>query len=290
MLRMTRSITLFTRRSALWRAVSFGDSRLNTRILNRSYRGTEVVQPVFANRSNQVNLPRRLAVKIANRVDRIATPRHNTRCNVLYKFCFAVIVFALGVSPLMAQSRTQEGAVVGGVAGAILGGIAGSNSDKTGEGIAIGGAVGALAGGLMGRAEDDQIVRNYQYQQYVQQQRAQQISQAVSINDAITMTRGGLSPNLIVSQIRNSGVQQKIGVKEVIALHENGVAEIVIQEMQNARIAGTDSPVCVARTPAVVVERRPQIVIDSFPVYRSYHRPPPRHAHFYYHGHRHRYR
>lgn len=251
---------------------------------------TKVMRSAFANRSNQVTLPRRLAGKLANRVDRIAAPRYNTRCNVIYKICFAVMIFAFGVSPLMAQSRTQEGAVVGGVAGAILGGIAGSNSDKTGEGIAIGGAVGALAGGLMGRAEDDQMIRNHQYQQYRQQQRAYQISQAVSIDDAITMTRGGLSPNLIVSQIRSSGVQQKIGVKEVIALHENGVAEIVIQEMQNARIAGTGSPVCVARAPAVVVERRPQIVVESFPVYRSYHRPPPRHAHFYYHGPRHRYR
>ena len=191
----------------------------------------------------------------------------------------------------MAQSRTQEGAVVGGVAGAILGGIAGNNSDKTVEGIAIGGALGALTGGLVGRAEDEQMMRNYQYQQYLQQQRAQQISRAVSINDAITMTRGGLSPNLIVSQIRNNGVQQRIGVPEVISLHENGVAEVVIQEMQNARIAGTDAPVCVARNPAVLVERRPHIVVESYPVYRSYHPvPPPRHAHFYFHSNRHRYR
>ena len=208
-----------------------------------------------------------------------------------YKICFAILVLAFGVSPLMAQTRTQEGAVVGGVAGAILGGIAGNNSDKTVEGIAIGGALGALTGGLVGRAEDEQMMRNYQYQRYLQQQRAQQISQAVSINDAITMSRGGLSPNLIVSQIRNNGVQQRIGVTEIISLHENGVAEVVIQEMQNARIAGTDSPTCVTCAPTVVVDRRPQVFVESYPVYRSYHRlPPPRQAHFYFHSHGHRYR
>ena len=211
------------------------------------------------------------------------------RCYVFYKFCFAMIVFALGVSPLMAQSRTQEGAVVGGVAGAILGGIAGNNRDKTGEGIAIGGTVGAIAGGLLGRAQDNQMIRDYEYQQFEQQQRAQQISQAVSIGDAITMTRGGLSPNLIVSQIRNNGVQQKIGVSEVITLHENGVSEVVIGEMQNARIAGT--PIVVTPAPAVIVERRPQIIFESYPIRPVYrYVPPPRHAYYHHYGHGYRHR
>ena len=221
---------------------------------------------------------------------RFSRPFQDTmRCDVLYKIYFAMLFFALAASPLMAQSRTQEGAVVGGVAGAILGGIAGNNNDKTGEGIAIGGTVGAIAGGLLGRAQDNQMIRDYEYQQYEQRQRAQQISQAVSIGDAITMTRGGLSPNLIVSQIRNNGVQQKIGVSEVITLHENGVSEVVIQEMQNARIAG--EPVVVSPAPAIVVERRPQIVFETYParpVYRYV--PPPRHAYYYHyrHGYRHR--
>ncbi len=184
----------------------------------------------------------------------------------------------------MAQSRAQEGAVAGGIAGAILGGVAGHQNDETPEGIAIGGALGALAGGLMGKAQDNRMMQEYQYQEA----RRREISQAVSIADAIAMSRSGLAPSVIANQIRTSGVQQKIGVPEIIMLHENGVSELVIQEMQRAQIAGTNPPVVYSPAPAVVVERRPQIIVESYPI-RTYPRyvPPARYGFHYHSGPRH---
>ena len=128
------------------------------------------------------------------------------------------------------------------------------------------------------------------------------ISQAVSVGDAVALSRSGLTPNLIINQIRTNGVQQKIGVQEIIMLHDNGVPEIVIQEMQKARIAGTPTvhvaraPVVITPRPTVIVERRPQVIIDHHPVHRGYHHgyhhdyhhytPPARHGSFHFDYHR----
>ena len=55
-----------------------------------------------------------------------------------------------------AQSKTTQGAVLGGLLGAGTGAIIGNQSDNAGAGTAIGAAVGALGGGLIGKALEDQ--------------------------------------------------------------------------------------------------------------------------------------
>ncbi len=217
---------------------------------------------------------------------------NKTRFNVFKKYCLPILsaVVALGVTvvPAVGQTQSQKGAVMGGVAGAILGGIAGHQNDETPEGIAIGGVAGAIAGGLLGKAQDNQLNRQrYEFQQAQQVQQSYQASRAVSISDAIAMSRSGLSPNLIVSQIRSSGVQQEIGVQEVILLHENGVSELVIQEMQRAQIGlGAPSPVVVQRAPTVIYQQQPQVIVEHYPVYQEpvYHYVPAHQAYGHYHG------
>jgi outer membrane lipoprotein SlyB len=203
---------------------------------------------------------------------------------VIKKLVLTALSLLIGTSSVFAQSNSQEGAVLGGVAGAIVGGIAGHQNGETPEGIAIGGVVGAITGGLLGKARDNQELRSYQYQQYMQQQRSLELQRAVSLSDAITMSRSGLSPNLIVSQIRSNGVQQRIGVQEIIALHENGVPEVVIQEMQKAPIAGA-SRVITAPQPTIVVERRPQVIVETYPAVRHYPHPPRYGIHYHYRRH-----
>ena len=63
-----------------------------------------------------------------------------------------------------AQSKTTQGAVLGGLLGAGTGAIIGNQSDHAGAGTAIGAAIGALGGGLMGHAleEQDQKVQQQQ--------------------------------------------------------------------------------------------------------------------------------
>ncbi len=55
-----------------------------------------------------------------------------------------------------AQSKTTQGAVLGGLLGAGTGAIIGNQSDNAGAGTAIGAGLGALGGGLIGRALENQ--------------------------------------------------------------------------------------------------------------------------------------
>lgn len=173
----------------------------------------------------------------------------------------------LGFNLANAQTNAQRDAVVGGVAGAIIGGIAGHQNDETPEGIAIGGVAGAIAGHVLGKAKDNSIQEQHQYQL----QQAAQLKRAISVEDAIAMSNNGVSTQLILNQIRSSGVQQQIGVSEIITLHQNGVSESVINEMQQASIGGPAGPEIAAKQSAVVVQ--PPVVVKPAPVVVARPRP-----------------
>lgn len=64
-----------------------------------------------------------------------------------------------------AQSKTTQGAVLGGLLGAGTGAIVGNQSDHAGAGTAIGAGLGALGGGLIGHAMEENE-RKAQQQQY----------------------------------------------------------------------------------------------------------------------------
>jgi uncharacterized protein YcfJ len=206
---------------------------------------------------------------------------------VVFLFVLVPSNFVYQITPVSAQNNSQKGALFGGTAGAVLGGVIGKQNDRTAKGAIIGGLAGAVAGGLMGNERDKDIQRQYEYQQMQQAQQAQQayqMSRAISMNDAISMSNSGLSPQVIISQIRANGVQQEIGVQEIILLHQNGVAEGVIQEMQRARIGapapvGRPAPVYVQPAPTVIVEPAP-VFYHPVPVYGYHYHPRPR-GHYY---------
>lgn len=203
-----------------------------------------------------------------------------------------------------AQTNSQRDAVIGGVAGAIIGGVAGHQNDETPEGIAIGGVAGAIAGHVLGKAKDRNIQEQYQFQQQVAQaeqqiqyEQAVQLQKAVSVQDAIALSNSGVSPQLIINQIHSSGVQQEIGVAEIITLHQNGVSELVINEMQQSSVGGpapatiiTKEPAAViveAAPPVVVARPRPTIVFEQHGnIYRGPRGYHPARGSNVYHGHR----
>ena len=218
-----------------------------------------------------------------------------------------------------AQTNSQRDAVIGGVAGAIIGGIAGNQNDETPEGIAIGGVAGAIAGHVIGKSKDRNLEEQYHYQQQAAQvaqeqqyQQAVQFQKAISIQDAIALSNSGVSQQLIINQIHSNGVQQEIGVSEILALHQNGVSELVINEMQRASVGAPVSqtvitpvsPTVIAQPPAVLVKpspvivarppiRSPAIIVQTgkpSKVYsnpRSHYRPPSRSAYGYGRGYKH---
>lgn len=216
------------------------------------------------------------------------------------RLTLALAIVALASNTGVAQSRTQNGATVGGVTGAVIGGIIGHQNDEVPEGALIGGAVGAIAGGLLGRAQDNDLARQryHQHQIYQQQQQriyAQQqavVDSGISMTDVINMSRSGVSESLILSQMQSRGVQRRLEVNEIIALHQQGVSDTIIGAMQAAPLASQRS---VAVQPSVIVEQHSDVIVRERPViYRSpviveerYH-PYPVYRHHYY-GPRHRF-
>jgi len=67
----------------------------------------------------------------------------------------AVLLYGCESLGTAAQSKTNQGAVLGGLLGAGTGAIIGNQTDNAGAGTAIGAALGALGGGLVGRAMEE---------------------------------------------------------------------------------------------------------------------------------------
>ena len=192
----------------------------------------------------------------------------------------AISILCLAPVAASAQVNTQRGATLGGLAGAVAGGLIGDNNGEAGAGAAIGGVVGAVTGGLLGNAADQEAVIRQQQVYHHQQQQYAQIQSAVSLPDVVTMTRSGLSDNVIINQIHQRGVQQTLQVPDIISLHQQGVSEGVITAMQQAPIG----PQRVARAPQVISQPAPVIVEEHYvvPHYappRFYYRRPPIHRH-----------
>ncbi len=223
---------------------------------------------------------------------------------MVIRFALALATVLVSNQTLMAQSRTQNGATVGGLAGAVIGGIVGKQNDETPEGILIGGAVGAITGGLIGKAQDNELQRQRQYQQqhyYAQQQQVYVQQQAianagVSMTDVINMSRSGVSDSVIMSQLQSKGVQRRLEVSDIIALHQQGVSDTLITAFQSAPMAthvaaAAQAPVQTYVQPQQVYVQQPSVIVQERPViYRSpvyvheVYRPYP-HRHHYHGGH-----
>lgn len=98
-----------------------------------------------------------------------------------------------------------------------------------------------------------------------------QLEKTVSVEDAIAMASSGVSPQLIINQIRSSGVQQAIGVSEIIKLHKSGVSEMVINEMQRSSVGRPAPTTMVTQQPAIDVTRA--VVVETAPAVVT--RPQP---------------
>lgn len=196
---------------------------------------------------------------------------------MLTRWIVTLSVLACVSNSALGQSRTRDGATAGGVAGAIIGGIIGHQNDETPEGALIGGAVGAIAGGMLGKAQDNELERQrYAQQQAYYQQQQQYYSQqqaiaysGISSADVVNMARTGLSESLIINQLHSKGVQRRLEVSDIIALHQQGVSDNVISAMQQAPLATQ-----LASPPQQVPQRQviapqPQVIVQEPVIYRS---------------------
>ena len=78
-----------------------------------------------------------------------------TRMMVIGVGALAALVIGCEALGTAAQSKTNQGAVLGGLLGAGTGAIIGNQTDHPGAGTAIGAGLGALGGGLIGHAMEE---------------------------------------------------------------------------------------------------------------------------------------
>ena len=85
-----------------------------------------------------------------------------TRMSLIGVSALAALVMGCESMGTAAQSKTTQGAVLGGLLGAGTGAIIGNQSDHAGAGTAIGAGLGALGGGLIGNAMEENSRRAQQ--------------------------------------------------------------------------------------------------------------------------------
>jgi hypothetical protein len=159
----------------------------------------------------------------------------------------ALALFALAACGCNSPYRSDKGALIGGLGGAGLGAIVGNAVGNTGAGAAIGAGVGALSGAAIGGSLDD--------------------------IDVISMTRAGVSEDVMVTFIQSHGMATPLQAQDLIALQQQGVSPRVMQAMQAPPVA---APQAAAYAAPVMV---PQPYVVPAPVYYPapcYYRPYPR--------------
>jgi hypothetical protein len=211
-------------------------------------------------------------------------PRKN-KTNCYFLGCALAVPLFAGCSNL---NHTENGALVGSGIGATTGAIIGHQSGHGDGGALIGAAAGALGGALVGNAqqmteERDAAVVAAQQAEW----RRQADAQAITNQDVVRMTRGGLSPDVIAGTIRNQGGRFDLSPDALIMLKSEGVNDSVIQSMQTSGGPRFVAAPTTVTSPAVVtvpgppstvyVTPRPtaQIVIGP----RRWHRRPHMHHH-----------
>lgn len=187
-----------------------------------------------------------------------------------------VLLAATGVG-CASPYHADRGALFGGLTGAGVGALVGNAVGHTGAGALVGAGVGAMSGAAIGSGLDEIEARN---RAEIEARLGRQVrAGAVSIDDVVAMTHGGVDDSLIINHIRAHGMTAPPSTGDLIFLGQQGVSPRVVEAMQRP-VAVPVAPVAhVAAPPAVIVEEH----YYGPPVWRPC--PPP-----YYHGHYHRHR
>jgi len=176
------------------------------------------------------------------------------------------------------HNDTASGTFMGGALGAVTGAIVGGKKDR-GEGALIGAGVGALTGNLLGRSKDRADEHRAAVGASVTAHANQQAAaMAITNYDLVSMTRAGVSDDVIISTLRSRGARLDLSPNALISLKQSGVNDRVLlaaQEMNSGPAVVYGAP-----RPAVVVHEVPRTVIV---------RPSPW-RHYHYHRHRPHYR
>lgn len=137
----------------------------------------------------------------------------------------AVLASAALSNGCAGMSNTDRGVLGGGAAGAGIGAAVGSLTHHTGAGAVIGGLTGAVAGGLIGNAVDEKQHRE-------EAARYAATHPPLSLQDVVNLTHQGVSDDVIIAQIQNTGSVFALTADQIVWLNNSGVHDCVIRAMQ----------------------------------------------------------
>lgn len=122
-------------------------------------------------------------------------------------------------------SNTGTGVIAGGMLGAGAGGLAGG-----GKGALIGSAAGVIAGGLVGATLDEQDRKVMERASPRTVDRMDR-GEALTINDIIKLSQGGVSDDSIMQYIRETTSSYNLSQAQIRRLQDSGVSQRVINDM-----------------------------------------------------------
>ncbi len=128
---------------------------------------------------------------------------------------------------------------MGGLTGAGVGAAIGDAQGNTAAGAALGTAFGALTGATIGNGLDTVEANN---QALIEQSLSVRQTSRTAMNDAITMTRAGLSDQVIIQQLSSQGLVGSLSTADLIALKNEGVSDSVIRTMQASSTVPASRP------------------------------------------------
>ena len=170
--------------------------------------------------------------------------RHNNVCRPLVlllkekramkrsRSVLMVAVLGLSTAGCMSPSGRPDYTASGALAGGAAGAIAGSLARHPGPGALVGAAVGTVVGGLIGHGMDQAQEAQLRTQAPQTLQRLEQ-SQPLTVPDVKALVKAGITDDLIISQIRNSGTVYRLSAADIILLKNSGVSEKIIDFMIN---------------------------------------------------------
>ena len=173
--------------------------------------------------------------------------------------------------PSYYQNDTATGTVAGGAFGAITGALVGGRSHR-GEGALIGAGVGALTGNVLGRAQDRADERRVATGAAAVAGMNQQAAAAAVTNyDLVSMTKAGVSEELIISTLHSRGARLDLSPQGLIALKQSGVSDRVVLAAQE-----------LGRGPSYLAAPPPAVYVTPGPPPYWYGPRPYYHSHVYY--------
>lgn len=157
--------------------------------------------------------------------------------NKLYKLTITMAATALlatgCVHPNGEPNNTATGALIGAGGGAAFGaalGALGGGGRGAAAGAILGGAFGAITGTIIGNQIDQQQQAELQSEAPVTYERVQQ-EQPLAIPDVEALAHAKVSDDVIISQIQKTHSVFHLASSDIIALHNAGVSDKVVNFM-----------------------------------------------------------